>query len=319
MVRRRAPFSRWRCWWSGRLCTWRCAASLSCWCSAGGPRTPRRSRSWSCATSWQSCAASTHGLGFSPKTVRCSQRSAACCPGADGRSSWSRPRRCLDGTAAWCAGTGPTRPCREASHRSPSRYRPLIVRLATETHAGAISASAGSCCGSAAGSPQAPSPGSCAPTASSRRRVGRPHPRRGGRSTPAGSRHPGLRLPHRGHRVPATAVRAVLHSAADPARAAGGRHHPVGFRNSVGALSSEDRASDHPPMALTFLYLMTRRLVGMLRGHWHRPHPGMSAAEGRRSPRLANHRGVPVVSWCLMAMVAPARSGSRFQDHDRRR
>ena len=34
MVRRRAPFSRWRCWWSGRSSTWRCAAFSSCWRSA---------------------------------------------------------------------------------------------------------------------------------------------------------------------------------------------------------------------------------------------------------------------------------------------
>jgi transposase InsO family protein len=44
--------------------------------------------------------------------------------------------------------------------------------------------------------------------------------------TPAGSGHPGLRLPHRGHRVPAAAVGAVLHAAADPARTAGWRHRP---------------------------------------------------------------------------------------------
>jgi hypothetical protein len=36
--------------------------------------------------------------------------------------------------------------------------------------------------------------------------------------TSPGSRHRGLRLPHRGHRVPATALRAVLHPAAHPAR-----------------------------------------------------------------------------------------------------
>ena len=62
------------------------------------------------ATSWQFCAVSTHGLGSSPKTVRCWRRSAVCCPGRGGRFSWSRPRRCLDGTAAWCADTGPIRP-----------------------------------------------------------------------------------------------------------------------------------------------------------------------------------------------------------------
>jgi hypothetical protein len=46
--------------------------------------------------------------------------------------------------------------------------------------------------------------------------------------TPAGSRHPRLRLPHRGHRghrVPATAVRAVLHPASQPACASHRRHH----------------------------------------------------------------------------------------------
>jgi hypothetical protein len=42
--------------------------------------------------------------------------------------------------------------------------------------------------------------------------------------TPAGCRHRGLRLPHRGHRVPATAVRAVLHPAPQPACAPRRRH-----------------------------------------------------------------------------------------------
>jgi len=79
----------------------------------------------------------------------------------------------------------------------------------------------------AAGSRAAPSPGCCAPTASSRHRDGLDHlavvP------TPAGSRHPRLRLPHRGHRVPATAVRAVLHPAAQPACASRRRHtNPTG-------------------------------------------------------------------------------------------
>jgi|Tabmets5t2r1_1033131.scaffolds.fasta_scaffold16008_3 hypothetical protein len=49
----------------------------------------------SSATSWQSYAVSTHGRGSSPTTARCSPRSAACCPGADGRSSWSRPQTLL--------------------------------------------------------------------------------------------------------------------------------------------------------------------------------------------------------------------------------
>ena len=42
--------------------------------------------------------------------------------------------------------------------------------------------------------------------------------------TPAGSRHRGLRLPHRGHRIPATAVGAVLHPASQPACASRRRH-----------------------------------------------------------------------------------------------
>ena len=67
-----------------------------CWRSTDA----KESRSWSFATSWQSCAASTHGLGSSPKTARCWRRSAVSCPGLDGRSSWSHPRRCFDGTAA---------------------------------------------------------------------------------------------------------------------------------------------------------------------------------------------------------------------------
>jgi hypothetical protein len=65
------------------------------------------------------------------------------------------------------------------------------------THAGATNASVGSCWALAAGPRQAPSPGSCPPTGSSRRHdylhclavV----------PAPPGSRHPGLCLPRRGH------------------------------------------------------------------------------------------------------------------------
>ena len=51
-----------------------------------------------------------------------------------------------------------------------------------------------------------------------------------------------------------------------------GEPGPVGFRNSAGALSSKDGSSDNPPMALSFLYLMTRRLVGMLLGKLRSEH-----------------------------------------------
>src|SRR5512132_105629 len=61
--------------------------------------------------------------------------------------------------------------------------------------------------------------------------------------TPTGSRHPGVQLPHRGPRVRATAERAVLHSAAHPARIAGGRHHPPHRR--LGRLASP-QPSRHP-------------------------------------------------------------------------
>jgi hypothetical protein len=65
-----------------------------------------------------------HAPGSSPKTARCWRRSIACCPGRDGRPSWSRPRRRLDGTAAWCAGTGPIQPRHAADHPFPARCRP---------------------------------------------------------------------------------------------------------------------------------------------------------------------------------------------------
>jgi hypothetical protein len=81
MVRGRVLLSRWRCWWSGPSSTWRCAVCLSCWCSAGARRTPKRPSSWSCATNWPFCAASTHGLSSNPKTVRYWRRSVVSCPG----------------------------------------------------------------------------------------------------------------------------------------------------------------------------------------------------------------------------------------------
>ena len=126
----------------------------------------------------------------------------------------------------------------------PQQLQALIVRLATENPRWATSASAGNCCTLAARSRAAPSPGSCAPTASSRPRD-RIHdlavvP------APAGSRHRGLRLPHRGHRVPATAVRAVLHPAAQPTSPPRRRHRqPTGAwvaqqaRNLVAVLDQE--------------------------------------------------------------------------------
>jgi putative transposase len=60
----------------------------------------------------------------------------------------------------------------------PQQVQTLIVRLATENPRWATSASAGSCCALAARFPQAPSPGSCARTVSSRRRD-QPPPRGG--------------------------------------------------------------------------------------------------------------------------------------------
>ena len=47
---------------------------------------------------------------------------------------------------------------------------------------------------------------------------------------------------------------------------------PVGFRNPADALSSKDRASDNRPMSLSFLYLMARRLIGMLLGSMQSEH-----------------------------------------------
>ena len=45
-------------------------------------------------------------------------------PRPDGRSSWSPPRRCLDGTGAWCPGAGPLQRKGAGGHRFPSRCRP---------------------------------------------------------------------------------------------------------------------------------------------------------------------------------------------------
>jgi hypothetical protein len=47
--------------WCSRSSTWRCAAASSWCCSASARRRPRRSRSWSCATSSRCYAASIHG------------------------------------------------------------------------------------------------------------------------------------------------------------------------------------------------------------------------------------------------------------------
>jgi hypothetical protein len=57
----------------------------------------------------------------------------------------------------------------------------------------------------------------------------------------AGSRHRGLRLPHRGHRVPATAVGAGLHPTAPSARPPRRRH-----RQPTGAWVAQQAAASSP-------------------------------------------------------------------------
>ena len=135
MVRRQVLSSCWGCGWSGRSSTWRRTAFSGWWCPAGGRRMPTRSRSWSSATSWQSCAATTHAPGSSPKTARSLRRSAASSPGRDGRPSWSRR------DAAWMAPAhgAPALELPSAGRGRPSvpqQVQTLIVRLAAENHAG---------------------------------------------------------------------------------------------------------------------------------------------------------------------------------------
>jgi hypothetical protein len=105
-------------------------------------------------TSWPSCAASTPA---SAPDVRCLRSSAACCPGPDGRSAWSRPRCGLNGTAAWWAGAGPIQLRHAASHRSPAGANPDRAAGHREPTLGRP-ASAGSWA-LAARSPPGPSPG----------------------------------------------------------------------------------------------------------------------------------------------------------------
>ena len=124
----------------------------------------------------------------------------------------------------------------------PQQVQTLSCGWPARTRGGATSASAGSCCGLAAGSPQAPSPGPA------RQRL-QPAPRRAAASPTWRSflrqQAAGILacdFPDRGHRVPAAAVRAVLHSAADPARTAGWRHRPP-----TGAGSRSKPATSSPP------------------------------------------------------------------------
>jgi hypothetical protein len=66
---------------------------------------------------------------------------------------------------------------------------------------------------------------------------------------PPGSRHPRLRLPDRGHRLPATAVRAVLHPAAQPTRPPRWRHRQPHRRmgHQQAAISSPRSTTTPPP------------------------------------------------------------------------
>jgi hypothetical protein len=104
----------------------------------------------------------------------------------------------------------------------PQQVQTLIVRLATENPRWATSASAGSCCTLAFVSRAAPFQG----PAGQRPPAGATTYLHHVAAVPAppGSRHPRLRLPHRGHRIPATAARPVLHPAAHPTSASRGCH-----------------------------------------------------------------------------------------------
>jgi hypothetical protein len=132
---------------------------------ASGRRTPGRWRFWSSVTSWPSCTAGSHGLGSSPRPC------AACGPqppaaqalmvDLHGHARDAASMAPLHGASALDLSSAGTRPA-----TVPQQVQTLIVRPATETHGEATSAPAGSCWALAARSPPAPSPGSCAPTAS---------------------------------------------------------------------------------------------------------------------------------------------------------
>jgi transposase InsO family protein len=134
-----------------------------------------------------------------------------------GPSSWSRPRRCFAGTAAWCADTGPIRPLHAVGHRFPTRCRldraagHREPALGLPAHPRGAAAPWPSCLGQLhRQGPARQRPPACATSSCHIHDVAVV-------PAPPGSRHRGLRLPHRGHRVPATAVRAVLHPSAQPA------------------------------------------------------------------------------------------------------
>jgi len=117
--------------WSGHWSTWRCAAALSCSCSASGRRRPRRSKSWCYATSLRCCAASIHGPpaakgpgvagGVEPSAstgalvgVACAARDAAALARRLVRRRWTHPT------------TSNGRP------PVPEQVQRLVVRLAHE-------------------------------------------------------------------------------------------------------------------------------------------------------------------------------------------
>jgi hypothetical protein len=102
MVRHRVLPSRWRCWWSGRSSTWRCAVCLSCWCSAGAPGHPQGPRPWQPQVAHQD-------------RLR-------------GPPAWSTPRPAPPGWPSASAGTGRSRRCTTSATpplpRTPPRCAP---------------------------------------------------------------------------------------------------------------------------------------------------------------------------------------------------
>jgi hypothetical protein len=210
--------------WSGRMCIWRWAASLSWSCSAASRLGPRRSRSWSWVTNSRSCVASIHGLG-------CSPRIAPCCSAEP--SVPSSPLVGVPGQA-----------------RDPPRLASAHGAPPVDLPVGAEGTAAGSRPGAAAdpairaGEPAVGLPAdprrTAPPWLPDLGQLNQPGAARSRRrsSTSAcldhlavvsalvGGRHPGLRLLHRRHGVAAAAVCAVRRGTRQPTGALGRYHRP---------------------------------------------------------------------------------------------
>jgi hypothetical protein len=202
------------CLWSGRMCIWRWAASLSWSCSAASRLRPRRSRSWSCVTNSRSCVAGIHG----PAGAQGSRPAGSAEPPAPSSPLVGVPGQARDPPRLASAYGAPTVDRPVGAEGTPAGSRPgTAADPAIRPGESAVGLPADR---RRTAPPWLPDLGQLHPTACPRRRSSTSAclDHLAVVSAPAGGRHPGLRLLHRRHCVAAAAGGAVRHRTGWPSR-----------------------------------------------------------------------------------------------------